>query len=134
MSSQYADSSVMYHLVLPLYHVMYSMRYVVSPSRKGQREQVALGFPITEYGQHVLPPSPCPIYPGGISCKGQLTYPRPLEPVASSQIDGRPIRDDAPPLSKSISMAPRPSKYATRQCNTQARSPAYACTAPTQSA
>ena len=35
MSSQYVDSSVMYRLVLPFYHVMYSTRYVVSLSRRG---------------------------------------------------------------------------------------------------
>ena len=36
---------------------------------EGQREQVAIGCPIAEYGQHVLPPNPCPIYPRRISCK-----------------------------------------------------------------
>ena len=82
---------------------------------------------------HVLPPSPSPIYPKGISCEGQSTYPRQVELVASSQTDGGPAQDDATPLSKSISMAPRPSKYAARQCNTQAGSLAYACTTPIQS-
>ena len=101
---------------------------------EGQREQVALDCPIAEYGQHVLPPSPCPIYLGGISCEGQSTYPQPLELVASSQTNWRPARDDAPPLSKSTSMAPWPSKYVARQYNTQAGSPIYACTTPIQSA
>ena len=81
---------------------------------EGQHEQVALNCPIAEYGHHALPPNPCPIYLGRISCEGRLTYPRPLERVASSQTDGRPAQDNAPPLSKSISMAPRPSKYAAR--------------------
>ena len=40
--------------------------------------------------------------------EGQSTYPRQVELVASSQIDGRPVRDDARPLSKSKSMAPWP--------------------------
>ena len=102
--------------------------------REGQHELHPLGWPTTEYGHHVLPPSPSPIYLGGIFCEGQLTYSRQVELVASSQIDGRPVRDDAPPLSKSRSMAPRPSKYAARWCNTQAGSLTYACTAPIQSA
>ena len=62
--------------------------------REGQREQVALSCPIAEYGQHVLPPNPCAIYPREISCEGRSTYPRPLEPIASSQIDGRPTWDE----------------------------------------
>ena len=100
---------------------------------EGQRELHALGWPIAEYRHHVLPPRPSPIYLGGIFWEGQSTYSPQLELVASSQSDRRPTRDDAPPLSKSKSMAPRPSKYAARQCNTQAGSPTYACTAPIQS-
>ena len=34
MSSQYADSGVMYRLVWRLYHIMYSTRYVSSSSRR----------------------------------------------------------------------------------------------------
>ena len=101
---------------------------------EGQRELHALSWPIAEYRHHVLPPNPSPIYLGEIFCEGQSTYSPQVELVASSQIDGRPARDDAPPLSKSKSMAPRPSKYAARRCNTQAGSPTYACTAPIQSA
>ena len=85
---------------------------------EGQRELHALGWPIAEYRHHVLPPSPSPIYLGGIFCEGQSTYSPQVELVASSQIDGRPARDDAPPLSKSRSMAPWPSKYAAQWCNT----------------
>ena len=81
---------------------------------EGQRELHALGWPIAEDGHHVLTPSPSPIYLGGIFCEGQSTYSRQVELVTSSQIDERPARDDAPPLSKSRSMAPRPSKYAAR--------------------
>ena len=102
--------------------------------REEQHELHALGWPIAKYGHHVLPANPSPIYLGGIFCEGQSTYSPQVELVASSQIDGRPARDDAPPLSKSRSMAPRPSKYAARRCNTQAGSLTYACTAPTQSA
>ena len=102
--------------------------------REGQRELHALGWPITEYRHHVLPPSPSPIYLGGIFCEDQPTYSPQVELVASSQIDERPTWDDAPPLSKSRPMAPRPSKYAAQLCNTQAGSPTYACTAPIQSA
>ena len=85
---------------------------------EGQRELHALGWPITEYRHHVLPPRPSPIYLGGIFCEGQSTYSPQVELVASSQSDRRPAQDDAPPLSKSKSMAPRPSKYAARRCNT----------------
>ena len=99
---------------------------------EGQRELHALGWPIPEYRYHVLPPSLSPIYLGGIFCEGQLTYSRQVKLVASSQIDGRPAWDDAPPLSKSRSMAPRPSKYVAQWCNMQAGSPTYACTAPIQ--
>ena len=53
--------------------------------REGQCKQVALSWPIAEYGQHVLPPNPCPIYLGGISYEGRSTYPCEVEPVASSQ-------------------------------------------------
>ena len=101
--------------------------------REGQSELHALGWPIVEYGHHVLPPSPSPMYLGGKFCEGQSMYPRQVELIASSQIDGRPAWDDAPPLSKSRSMAPRPSKYAAWWSNTQAGSPTYACTAPIQS-
>ena len=101
---------------------------------EGQRELHALGWPIAEYGHHVLPPSPSPIYLGGTFCEGQSTYPQQVELVASYQIDRRPAQDDAPPLSKSRSMSLRPSKYAAWQCNMQAGSPTYACTAPVQSA
>ena len=55
---------------------------------EGQRELHALGWPIAEYGHHVLPPSPSLIYPRGIFCEGQSMYPRQVELVASSQIDG----------------------------------------------
>ena len=102
--------------------------------REGQRKLHALSWPIAEYGHHVLPSDPSPIYLGGIFCEGQSTYSRQVELVASSQINGRPARDDAPPLSKSRSMAPRPSKYSARRCNTQAGSPMYACMAPIESA
>ena len=101
---------------------------------EGQHELQALGWPIAKYRHHVLPPSPSPIYLGGIFCEGQLTYSPQVELVASSQIDGRPAQDDASPLSKSRSMAPRPSKYAARWCNTQAGSPTCACTTLIQSA
>ena len=99
---------------------------------EGQRELHALSWPIAEYRHHVLPPSPSPIYLGGIFCEGQSTYSPQVELVASSQIDGRLAWDDALPLSKSRSMAPRPSKYAAWRCNMQAGSPTYACTAPIQ--
>ena len=101
---------------------------------EGKCELHALSWPIAEYGHHVLPPSPSPMYLGGKFCEGQSMYPRQVELIASSQIDGRPARDDAPPLSKSRSMAPWPSKYAARRCNTQVGSPMYACMAPIQSA
>ena len=101
--------------------------------REGQHELHALGWPIAKYRHQVLPPSPSPIYLGGIFCEDQLTYSPQVELVASSQIDGRPARDDAPPLSKSRSMAPRPFKYVAQRCNTQAGIPMYACTAPIQS-
>ena len=96
--------------------------------REGHHKLNAPGWPIAKYGHDVLPPSPSPIYLGGIFYEGQV------ELVASSQIDGRPDRDDAPPLSKSRSMAPWPSKYAAWWCNAQAGSPTYACTTPKQSA
>jgi len=47
MISQYANSSVMYRLVLPLYHLMYSTRYVVLSSRRGAAQT---SCPIAEYG------------------------------------------------------------------------------------
>ena len=101
---------------------------------EGQCKLHALGWPIAEYRHHVLPPSPSPIYLGGIFCESQSTYSPQVELIASSQINGRPAQDDAPPLSKSRSMAPRPSKYAAQRCNTQVESPTYACTAPIQPA
>ena len=37
---------------------------------EGHHELHALGWPIAEYGQHVLPPNPSPVYLGGIFCEG----------------------------------------------------------------
>ena len=41
---------------------------------EGKCELHALSWPIAEYGHHVLPLDPSPIYLGGIFCEGQSTF------------------------------------------------------------
>ena len=95
-------------------------------------QEVPLDGPIVECRQHVLAPNSSLFYLGGIFYGDQLTYPQGLVALASSQIDERHVRDDAPLLSKNISTAQWPSIYVGQQCNMEASSLGHPYTAPRQ--
>ena len=80
-------------------------------------QEVPLYGPIGQCRQHVLAPNFSLVYLGGIFCGDQMTYPQDPVALASSQTNKRYVQDDAPLLSKNISMAQWPSIYVGRQCN-----------------
>ena len=60
--------------------------------REGQRKLHALSWPIAEYGHHVLPSDPSPIYLGGIFCEGQLTYSPQVELLLHPKLMEDPLK------------------------------------------